>query len=65
MWGAVIGAGVNLASGLIGYSQQQKELGRQKEESQRLAAEAKTAAEKARAGIQDYGVGRGARQEVR
>jgi hypothetical protein len=62
MYGALIGAGVNLASGLIGYGQQQKELGRQKEESAKLAREAEEAAKKARAGIQDYGVGRGARQ---
>jgi hypothetical protein len=62
MWGALIGAGVNLASGLIGYSQQQKEIDRQKQEAARLAREAEEAAKKARAGIQDYGVGRGARQ---
>ena len=62
MYGALIGAGVNLASGLIGYSQQQKELDRQRQESDRLAKEAKAAGEKARASVQDYGVGRGARQ---
>ena len=62
MWGALIGAGVNLASGLVGYSQQQEELDRQKKEAGILGREAEEAAKKARAGIQDYGVGRGARQ---
>ena len=62
MWGALIGAGVNLASGLVGYSQQQKELARQKEEAAKIAAKAEAAAKKARSGLSEYTVGRGFRE---
>ena len=61
MWGAIIGAGVNLASGLIGYSQQQKELGRQKELAEKRKAEADAAAEKAR-NAPKYTVSKGFRE---
>jgi hypothetical protein len=62
MWGALIGAGVNLASGLVGHSQQQKELARQKAEAAKIAAKAEDDAKKARSGLSEYTVGRGFRE---
>ena len=60
--GSLIGAGISAIGGAINYGQQQKEIKRQQEESRNLAAQADAAAKKARGSIQDYGVGRGARQ---
>ena len=62
MWGAILGAGANLAGGLIGYSQQQKELDRQRKEAEKLATQAGKEKDQAEKSIQDYGVGPAARQ---
>jgi len=62
MVGSLIGAGISAIGGAINYGQQQKEIKRQQEESRKLAAQAEADAKKARASIQDYTVGRGARQ---
>ena len=48
--------------GMVGYGQQQKELGRQKTEAEKLAAKAEAAAKKARSGLSEYTVGKGFRE---
>ena len=59
---ALAGPLIQGIGGAVAYSQQQKELGRQQDEARRIAQQQEAAAQRARASLQDYSVGRGARQ---
>ena len=53
---------IKAAGGVAGFSQQQKELARQRSESQKIQAQQEAAAKAARAALPEYSVGRAGRQ---
>lgn len=59
---ALAGPLIQGIGGAVAYGQQQRELGRQQDEARRIAEQQAAAAQRARASLQDYTVGRGARQ---